>query len=134
MAAAEADAFGELIADRFDLVTNAIDLPEVVALLCFLELFAQLGQPPAVRRLGLRIEHLAGCADVWRADDLIGQGFFGGDSPALRERVGNLVVLPHAGESIWWYERGRFEQVFYGSHGGLLRDEMETILLAHRYG
>jgi hypothetical protein len=81
----------------------------------------------------LLVEHLAGIADVRRVPELIAQGFFGGDSPALRERVGDLVVLPYAGESVWWYERGRFEQIFYGSHGGLLRDEMETILLALPY-
>ena len=35
-----------------------------------------------------------------------------------------LVVLPNAGESIWWYERGRFEQRFRGHHGGLTAEEM----------
>jgi hypothetical protein len=34
---------------------------------------------------------------------------------------------------VWWYEAGRFEQGFYGSHGGLTREEMETLLLAQVY-
>ena len=34
------------------------------------------------------------------------------------------VVLPHAGESVWWYERGRYEQRFRGHHGGASADEM----------
>ena len=49
-------------------------------------------------------------------------------------RVGNLVILPHAHETVWWYEAGRFEQKFYGSHGGLSREEMETLLLIQSYG
>jgi hypothetical protein len=49
-------------------------------------------------------------------------------------RVGNLVILPYAHETVWWYQKGRFEQNFYGSHGGLSREEMETLLLALPYG
>ena len=64
--------------------------------------------------------------------DLIDQHFFGSGAPSQRflDRVGNLVVLPYEGESVFWYEQGRFEQPFYGHHGGLTRHEMETILLA----
>ncbi len=79
---------------------------------------------------------LAGRADVRRVQDLIDQGFFGANPPSrvFLERVGNLVILPYHGESVWWYEQGRFEQKYYGNHGGLTRDEMETILLALPYG
>jgi predicted AlkP superfamily pyrophosphatase or phosphodiesterase len=78
---------------------------------------------------------LAGRADVRRVDDLIAQGFFGSNvSDRFRTRVGDLVILPFAGESVWWYEAGRFEQRFRGSHGGLLRDELETIVLAQVLG
>jgi len=81
-------------------------------------------------------QELAGRADVRRVQDLIDQGFFGPGPPTqvFLERVGNLVILPYHGESVWWYEPGRFEQKFYGNHGGLTRDEMETILLALPYG
>jgi hypothetical protein len=34
---------------------------------------------------------------------------------------------------VWWYEEGKFKQDFYGHHGGLLREEMETLLLALPY-
>lgn len=78
---------------------------------------------------------LAGRAEVHRVDKLLAQGFFGAaPSPALLGRIGNLVILPYAGESVWWYERGRFEQRHRGAHGGLTRDEAETILLAYAYG
>lgn len=81
-------------------------------------------------------EHLDGKAEVHRVDELIGQGFFGGMPPsaALLSRVGDLVILPYEHESVWWYEEGRFEMHFRGSHGGLTRAEMETMLLAQAYG
>lgn len=77
-----------------------------------------------------------GRAEVRRVSDLIEQGFFGSGPPsrALLGRVGNLVILPFTRESAWWYEEGRFDQHFYGQHGGLTPDEMETILLAQPYG
>lgn len=75
---------------------------------------------------------LQGRAEVRRVRDLIAGHFFGEGEPSERfmERVSNLVVLPYEGESVFWYERGRFEQNFFGHHGGLTRHEMETILLA----
>jgi hypothetical protein len=79
---------------------------------------------------------LEGRAEIYRVQDLIAQGFFGAVPPseAFMSRVGNLVILPYQNETVWWYERGRFEQKFYGSHGGLTRAEMETLLLALAYG
>jgi hypothetical protein len=75
-----------------------------------------------------------GRAEVYRVSDLIDQHFFGSGTPSQRflDRVGNLVVLPYEGESVFWYEQGRFDQPFLGHHGGPTRHEMETILLARR--
>jgi hypothetical protein len=74
---------------------------------------------------------LKGKAEVYRVDDLLEQGFFG-DKPSelLKSRIGNLCILPYDHESIYWWEQGKFEQNFYGHHGGLTPAEMETILLA----
>lgn len=70
-------------------------------------------------------------AIVCEVKDLIQQGFFGSKevSASFLERVGNLVILPHGNHSIWWYEKGRFDQKFFAMHGGLTRAEMETIFL-----
>ncbi len=78
---------------------------------------------------------LAGKAEVHRVRDLIDAGFFGpgAPSPVFLGRVGDLVVLPYKGESVWWYEQGRFEQHYRGHHGGLTREELETLLLAQSY-
>lgn len=72
-------------------------------------------------------ERLVDKAVVWTTQSLIEQGYFG--PPPLADnflaRVGDLVVLPAAGESVWWYEKDRFDQKFYGHHGGLTAQEME---------
>jgi hypothetical protein len=65
--------------------------------------------------------------EVWRVDDLLREGFFGpAPSERLRKRLGNLVVLPYDGESVYWYEEGRFDMHYLGHHGGLTPAEMDT--------
>lgn len=77
---------------------------------------------------------LAGRADVVRTSDLVEKGFFGGPiSDVFLSRLSNLVILPHAHETVWWYEKDRFKQGFRGHHGGLSADEMQTPLLAMGY-
>jgi predicted AlkP superfamily pyrophosphatase or phosphodiesterase len=75
---------------------------------------------------------LEGKADIVKTEALIENGYFGPDvSSRFRERVGNLVILPYRYESVWWYEKGKFEQRFYGHHGGLTPEEMETVLYSY---
>lgn len=74
---------------------------------------------------------LEGKAEVYPTERLIAEGFFG-PNPASQNflsRVGNLVILPYRGEAVWWYEKKRFAQNFYAAHGGLTREEMETLFL-----
>jgi Type I phosphodiesterase / nucleotide pyrophosphatase len=80
--------------------------------------------------------HLEGRAAVYLVSHLIADGFFGSDPPSetFLNRVGNLVILPYEYESVWWFEKGRFEQPFRGHHGGLTRAEMETEVLALSLG
>ena len=75
---------------------------------------------------------LDGKADVIKVESLMEEGYFGSElSPRFRERVGNLVILPYRYETVWWYEKDRFEQRFYGHHGGLTPQEMETVLYSY---
>jgi predicted AlkP superfamily pyrophosphatase or phosphodiesterase len=86
---------------------------------------------------GLLKEKLRGIADVVLTDELLIAGFFGAKAPSkrLKERIGNLVVLPYLNESVfWWFEKHRFEQHFYAAHGGLTSDEMESIFLFTKLG
>ena len=73
---------------------------------------------------------LEGKADVVKTEELIALGYFGPQvSSAFRGRVGNLVVLAYRYESVWWYEKGKFEQKYYGHHGSLTPQEMKIPLL-----
>ncbi len=80
---------------------------------------------------------LKGVADVVLVKTLLDERFFGSRAPSkrLKERIGNLVVLPYRGEGVFWkFEKHRLEQHFYAAHGGLTPDEMESILLFGELG
>ncbi|MFH2131569.1 MAG: alkaline phosphatase family protein [bacterium] len=78
---------------------------------------------------------LAGRAEVYTVSEMIAAGLFG-DTPVIPEfieRAGDLWILPFRNESVWWYEKGRFEQLFYGHHGGLTPEEIRIPLLIHPF-
>jgi predicted AlkP superfamily pyrophosphatase or phosphodiesterase len=77
-------------------------------------------------------ERLRDRAVVVKTRELVDNGYFGGPyiSEALASRLGNLVILPFEGQSVWWYEKDLFEIKFLGHHGGLTRQEMEIPFLA----
>lgn len=78
--------------------------------------------------------HLAGRAEVHATADLVAAGMFGpGATPAFLSRLGDLVVLPYAGETVWW-DDPRFPVRFRGSHGGLTSEEAHTQLGALAFG
>ena len=78
---------------------------------------------------------LEGKADVVKTDALIADGYFGNEiSSRFRERVANLVILSYRYESAWWYEKDKYDQKYYGHHGGLTPQEMETILYSYEIG
>lgn len=75
---------------------------------------------------------LQGRADVIKSETLMEDGYFGPEvSSRFRERAGSLVILPYRYETVWWYEKDKFEQRFYGHHGGLTPQEMETVLYSY---
>jgi hypothetical protein len=72
---------------------------------------------------------VAGQAEVRKSRDMVAQGYFGPRiSDVFLSRLGDLVILPYKGQAVWWYEKGKFEQRYYGHHGGLTPDEMEIPL------
>lgn len=74
---------------------------------------------------------LQGKAEVYQTQELIDQGFFGANpSKQLTDRLSNLVILPYANQAVWWYEKDKFEQRYYGHHGGLTPEEMHIPFLA----
>jgi predicted AlkP superfamily pyrophosphatase or phosphodiesterase len=73
---------------------------------------------------------LEGRAEVRKVETMIAEGWFGPQiSTTFRARAGDLVILPYRGEAVWWYEKDKFSQKYYGHHGGLTPQEMEIPLL-----
>lgn len=97
------------------------------------DMFLYIQETALADAQALLASQLEGKAMVCRVTDLIDQGYFGPSpvSDAFLAHVGNLVILPFEGEAVWWYEAGRFEQKFFGHHGGLTPGEMETPLLVY---
>ena len=80
-------------------------------------------------------KRLEGKADVLKTELLMADGYFGNEiSSRFRERVANLVILPYRYESVWWYEKDKYEQRYYGHHGGLTPQEMEIPLYSCELG
>lgn len=96
------------------------------------DMFLYVKEDALDKAQALLIKMLQGRADVFRTADLIAAGLFGTEPPSqtFLGHVGNLLILPRAHETVWWYEKDRFEQKYYGHHGGLSADEMEIPLLA----
>jgi hypothetical protein len=74
---------------------------------------------------------LEGVASVMKTKDAIEQGLFGINEPTrkFRRRVGNLMILPHGTNTVWFRYRKGDSLDLRGHHGGLSQDEM-TIPLA----
>lgn len=73
---------------------------------------------------------LAGYADVVKTSALLDAGYFG-TLPVCADllgRLGNLTILPYEHNCVWWYQENKFEQKYYGQHGGLTPTEMEIPL------
>lgn len=74
---------------------------------------------------------LEGRAEIRKVSGLMKDGYFGPViSPLFRARAGDLVILPYAGESVWWFKKDNFEQKFRGHHGGLTKEELEIPLVS----
>ena len=70
---------------------------------------------------------LAGKAHIFRTEELVSAKLFGNEPYSKRflENIGQLLILPEQKEAVWWFEKGIFEQNFFGMHGGLSMDEMD---------
>jgi hypothetical protein len=82
-------------------------------------------------RLVAALDELLGeSAEVRTQSELIEAGVFGPEpSQRLRERLGDVAVLPVYGTSVFWHTPGRFVQALWANHGGLTPQEMEVPLL-----
>lgn len=69
---------------------------------------------------------------VFTYDELIDIGFFKKNNKRLMDRCGNIIIIPKENNNIWWYEKGFFEVLFKGVHGGASISEMEIPFLYYR--
>jgi len=67
--------------------------------------------------------------EVFTRDELIHNGVFSNITPRFLERVGNLVILPHAPYTVWWEDSRLPKHTCLGHHGGLSPEEMEIPFL-----
>jgi hypothetical protein len=77
---------------------------------------------------------LDGVASVMKTKDAIELGLFGINKPSRKflSRAGNLMVLPHGDNTVWYrYEKGDSFSL-RGHHGGLSAEEMTIPLAAGR--
>lgn len=72
-------------------------------------------------------DKLAGIADVFKMETLIKDGLFGNQTPSKKflDRVGDIMILAHADEAVWWYQHDQFIVKLLGQHGGLTKEEIE---------
>jgi hypothetical protein len=77
---------------------------------------------------------LAGIASVIKTREAVEQGLFGINRPSRKflRRTGNLLVLPHGTNTVWFRYREGDALTLRGHHGGLSKDEMTIPLAAAR--
>lgn len=95
------------------------------------DMFLYIEEPHLNDALELLQDRLKGKAIVCKTSLLVDNGYFmeTSISEILAGRLGNLVILPLDGESVWWYEKDMFEINYSGHHGGLTPEEMEIPFL-----
>lgn len=70
---------------------------------------------------------LDGVANVYKTLDLVNLGFWQNNVniPLLKERVGDIVIIPNAENIVWWDNAEKqFTMKHVGHHGGLSAEEM----------
>ena len=89
-------------------------------------------------RLGATKEYLEkkldGVATVLTTEDAVSEGLFGINkaSGKFRRRIGNLMILPHGNNTVWFRYRKGDSLDLRGHHGGITKDEMTIPLAAAR--
>ncbi len=94
------------------------------------DMFLHFAPERRAEALALLQQGLAGRADVITMATAEAAGLFGAAplSAEMRDRLGDVLVLPHQGSFVWWHEAGLITNRLNGHHGGLTREEMTTIL------
>lgn len=126
-------------------MTELVDLPKVMKRTRRGEPIVPAGGP---RNMFLHIEdeHLAeaqellaeslqGRVTVCTTEQMMSEGYFGPQAPSqtFLDRVGNVVLLPHQNETVWWHVPHKYVIKYLGYHGGLAPEEMEIPLCFYAF-
>jgi predicted AlkP superfamily pyrophosphatase or phosphodiesterase len=94
------------------------------------DMFLYIKENKLIKAKEILIKHLKGKAEVYTTQEMLEKGFFGNNvTNQLLNRLANLIILPYMNESVWWYEKAKFEVNYFGHHGGLTKEEMEVPFL-----
>ncbi len=79
--------------------------------------------------LAVLSENLAGIAEVMTMDTALGHQLFGPQpvTEELRRRLGDILILPHDRQFVWWHKPHVLANRFNGHHGGLAASELITV-------
>ncbi len=74
---------------------------------------------------------LAKIAKVMLVEEALKLGLFGSQPVSLefKQRLGDILILPYQGQTVWWDEPGIMEMPHHGLHGGLSTEEAVTQLV-----
>ncbi|MBI4021723.1 MAG: alkaline phosphatase family protein [Candidatus Andersenbacteria bacterium] len=94
------------------------------------DVFLKVADDQVAAVMSFLAEKLAGQARVVRSQAEADQGLFGigPEHPQFRRRIGNILVLPYEGYTVWYQYPGYKKNEHRGMHGGLSREEMLTVL------
>lgn len=98
------------------------------------DVFLHVQQDREEEVMELLAKRLAGRASVLRVGDAVDRGLFGLNKPCrkFRERVGDLIVLPHGNRNVWYKDTPDYKFDLRGQHGGLSKEEMTVPLAVGR--
>jgi hypothetical protein len=94
------------------------------------DIFLHLRPERREQVLALLTRELGDLALVMPMERALAEGLFGPEPACaeLRQRLGDVLILPYLGNFIWWREPGVMQNDFYGHHGGLTREELVTVV------
>jgi hypothetical protein len=94
------------------------------------DLFLHIKPEAQADALGILRQGLGDSATVLTMDEAISEGLFGPAplQPRFRERLGDILILPHLGHFISRREPRLLDNKLNGHHGGLSPEEVITVL------
>lgn len=94
------------------------------------DVFMKVADDRAAEMAAWLADKLAGKARVVFPQEEADKGLFGHgrEHPQFRARIGNVLVLPYEGYTVWYQHPGLDKSDLRGMHGGLSREEMLTVL------